>query len=626
MRFIMLVLLFGMVVPTFSATEKDSLNVPFKDRIAIHTNSVGWLLMTPNLGIEYSFIQNDLKKVSALVHGRYNPASLKTYNPSYVYNIGGARAEVRWYYRTRYISQGEASLDSLECAKFGRFRNFWNKLTTRPYSLLARENPRNHRAYYIGPYLAFDKYTIKLAKTGYQGYSFGFGATMGYSIPLYHYKNGSAIDFELGFSAGLAMSMNDMFHYNADVDCYEYAGSKPLHLVPFPVVTDARVAFVYRLNSIREQLQGIDQEKIDGFAAVYELRKSYDEKIAHFMLPHHYEEVVENNDTIKKKIVHEDYLSSDSIKAWNAVIEEKNERIRAINQLALQSSEVDSTMLLEELRLLYNYIEIPEKMFAQYDRKIPNKDVASIRELNDEYLNGLLDKYSIVDRDDVKKETNLGQVEDQLMNSYSTLRLRLLEKNDSVSEIRLIDLMVLAVSNVNGRISTFNSKYNISVSDKTIEYDAIPAQMEVITGEAGRGYGLDFVSGVDTLALAAPQSYSFKALNDKIEAQNVYKQVVLENMLGYSLTSKGTATKVKTGKKKEKNKDKSKKEKVKKTKQGKKEKSSSADESVDNVKEENSGDVLSETSVNEELKTEASQNTADVLEQDMPDGEKEVTD
>ena len=65
MRFIMLVLLFGMVVPTFSATEKDSLNVPFKDRIAIHTNSVGWLLMTPNLGIEYSFIQNDLKKVSA---------------------------------------------------------------------------------------------------------------------------------------------------------------------------------------------------------------------------------------------------------------------------------------------------------------------------------------------------------------------------------------------------------------------------------------------------------------------------------------------------------------------------------------------------------------------------------
>jgi hypothetical protein len=238
----------------------------------------------------------------------------------------------------------------------------------------------------------------------------------------------------------------------------------------------------------------------------------------------------------------------------------------------------------------------------------------------------LLDKYSIVDRDDVKKETNLGQVEDQLMNSYSTLRLRLLEKNDSVSEIRLIDLMVLAVSNVNGRISTFNSKYNISVSDKTIEYDAIPAQMEVITGEAGRGYGLDFVSGVDTLALAAPQSYSFKALNDKIEAQNVYKQVVLENMLGYSLTSKGTATKVKTGKKKEKNKDKSKKEKVKKTKQGKKEKSSSADEPVDNVKEENSGDVLSETSVNEELKTEAPQNTADVLEQDLPDGEKEITD
>lgn len=615
MRFIMLVLLFGMVVPTFSATEKDSLNVPFKDRIAIHTNSVGWLLMTPNLGIEYSFIQNDLKKVSALVHGRYNPASLKTYNPNYVYNIGGARAEVRWYYRTRYISQGEASLDTLGCAKFGRFRNFWNKLTTRPYSLLARENPRKHRAYYIGPYLAFDKYTIKLAKTGYQGYSFGFGATMGYSIPLYHYKNGSAIDFELGFSAGLAMSMNDMFNYNADVDCYEYAGSKPLHLVPFPVVTDVRVAFVYRLNSIREQLKGIDQEKIDGFAAVYELRKSYDEKRKLFVEPMVYKD--------GKKVDNEYYLSSDSIKAWNKVIEQKNVKIREINRIAMLDSRVDSAMLLQELRPYYEYVEVPEKMFNQYNKVIPNKNVTSIRELNDEYLNGLLDKYAEVEADN-------GEFDRLFLVSYNKLRTKMLdEKKDSTSDIRLIELMVDAFDNVNtSSISQFNKKYNIPSYVSRIEYDRMPSKMvaPVAVEERRTAYLINFVFGVDSIAFAEPQSYSFRGMNAEIEAQNVYKQVVLENMLGYSLTSKGTATKVKTGKKKEKNKDKSKKEKVKKTKQGKKEKSSSADEPVDNVKEENSGDVLSETSVNEELKTEAPQNTADVLEQDLPDGEKEVTD
>ncbi len=627
MRLLVFLMLSSVLVPAYSAMEKDSLNVPFKDRIAIHTNSVGWLLMTPNLGVEYSFIQNDLKKVSALVHGRYNPASLSTYNPDYVYNIGGARAEVRWYYRTRYVSQGELQLDSLECAKYGRFKNFWNKLTTRPYSLLARENPRRHLAFYLGPYLAFDKYTIKFAKTGYQGYAFGFGATAGYSIPLYQYKNGSAIDFEMGFSVGFAMSMNDMFYYNADVDCYEYAGSKGFHFVPFPVITDARVAFVYRLNSIRGQIQGVDQAKIDEYAAVYELRKSYDDKMAHFVLPYRYEKVVEGNDTVNKKIMHEDYLSSDTVKALNLLIKEKNDRIRAINQLALQSSEVDSTMLLKELRLLYDYIEIPEKMFAQYDRMIPNRTVASIKELDDEYLNELLEEYSIVDRDDVKKETNLGQVEDQLMNSYETLRLRLLEKNDSVSDVRLIDLMVLAVSNVNGRISAFNSKYNTSVSDKAIEFDAVPVQMEVITGEAGRGYGLDFVFGIDTLALATPQSYSFKALNDEIEAQNVYRQAVLEDMLGHSLLPKGDAANEKVGKKKGKSKEKNnieevENQKVKKTKQSKKVKPSSSDLSVDGGE----GDASSETSVNEKSETDAVQNAADFLEQDLPGGEKELAD
>lgn len=598
-RLLSLFLLLGIAVPVCSAAEKDSLTVSFKDRVAIHTNTVGWLLMTPNLGVEYSFIQNDLKKVSALVHGRYNPASLKTYNPNYVYNIGGARAEVRWYYRTRYVSQGEMKLDSLECAKHGRFKNFWNKLTTRPYSLLARENPRRHRAFYLGPYLAFDKYTIKFSKTGYQGCSFGFGATAGYSIPLYQYNNGSAIDFEMGLSAGVAMSMNDMFTYQPDVDCYSYAGSKGLHFVPFPVVTDARVAFVYRMNSIREQIQGIDQKKIDEYAAIYELRKDYDEKIADFVLPYHVKKVVENNDTVVKKILHDAYIPSDSLKAWNKVLEEKNSIIREFNRQALLSSKVDSTMLLEELRLYYEYIEIPEKMFAQYDRVLPNKEVVTLADLNNDYLNVLLQEYAIVDRDEVKN-TGLGQIEDPLLFSYSSLRNKLMEKEDSVSGIRLIDLMVQAVSNMNANIKAFNGKYNVSASGKTIEYDAMPAKMEVITGEAGRGYGLDFVSGVDTLALAVPQSYSFKALNDEIEARNVYKQALLENILDHSHASKGDADDKKSAQKnKKKNKEKDNKEKIKKTKQGKKEKSSSDEISVDNAAVEGSGELTLEMFMNE---------------------------
>lgn len=540
-RLLVLFMLFATSVPTCFATEKDSLNVPFKDRIAIHTNAVEWLLMTPNLGVEYSFIQNDLKKVSALLHGKYNPNSFTTFNPNIVYNIGGARGEVRWYYRTRHISQGEVMLDSLERAKYGAFKSFWKKLTTRPYSFWGKKNPRKHRAYYIGPYMAFDKYTIKLSKRGYQGYSFGFGATAGYSIPLYHYKDGSAVDFELGFSVGMAMSMNDMFTYNSDIDCYPYAGSKAFHVVPFPVLADARVGFVYRINSIREQITGINQEKLDNYAAIYELHKSYDEKITSFILPYHIEKVVENNDTVEKKILHDAYLPADSIRAWNKVVAEKNSRIREINKQALLLSAVDSTMLLEELRPYYEYIEVPEKMFSQYNHMIPNKDVEKVAELENEYLNSLLEEYAVVDKDVVKEETGLGQVEDPLLFSYGSLRSKLLEKNDSVSGIRLIDLMVHAVSNINSNVKFFNEKYNKSHSGKSVEYDALPVTMEVITGEAGKGYGLDFVFGVDTFALAQPQNYSFKALNDEIEAQNVYKLVAIEDLMEQAATKKSVA-------------------------------------------------------------------------------------
>ena len=546
-------LLTGMLMPAYSAADKDSLNVPFKERIGFHTNTVDWLLLTPNLGVEYSFIQNKYEKVSALLFGKYNPNSSMNINPALVYNIGGARGEVRWYFRTRHISDGEAKLDSLDRAKHGRFGVFWRKLTTRPYSFLAKKNPRLHRAYYIGPYLNFDKYTIKLSAIGYQGYSLGLGATAGYSIPLYQYKNGSSVDFELGFSLGMAMSWNDKFGYDSDADCYYYAGSNSFHVVPSPIVSDLHVAFVYRLKSIREQIVDVRMDKLEELSAIYELRSSYDEKIANFKYPSHIEKTKDGRDSI---VVHTEYLPSDSIAAWNVVVNEKNERIREINRRALESGvELDSAMLLDELRLCYEYVELPEKMFAQYDRLLPNKEIKSVSELNDEYLDGLLENYSVVNADN-------GEFDKQLVNSYGTLRGRLLEKNDSTSEIRLLDLMVHAISNINGSsIKAFNDKYHCSIAGKEVEYDAMPVKMLAplqIDEERKATYPVDFVFGVDTLALSSSQKFSFKGMNTEIEAKNVYKLVLLEDLLDTTLTpeNKSAAKAVKEKKSKKKSKDK----------------------------------------------------------------------
>ena len=194
-------------------------------------------------------------------------------------------------------------------------------------------------------------------------------------------------------------------------------------------------------------------------------------------------------------------------------------------------------------------------MFAQYDRLLPNKEIKSVSELNDEYLDGLLENYSVVNADN-------GEFDKQLVNSYGTLRGRLLEKNDSTSEIRLVDLMVHAISNINGSsIKAFNDKYHCSIAGKEVEYDAMPVKMLAplqIDEERKATYPVDFVFGVDTLALSSSQKFSFKGMNTEIEAKNVYKLVLLEDLLDTTLTpeNKSAAKAVKEKKSKKKSKDK----------------------------------------------------------------------
>jgi hypothetical protein len=56
--------------------------------------------MTPNVGLEYDIVHNKYKKVSLNLSGRYNWNSNFKSTQRYVYNIAGAKAEARWYFRT----------------------------------------------------------------------------------------------------------------------------------------------------------------------------------------------------------------------------------------------------------------------------------------------------------------------------------------------------------------------------------------------------------------------------------------------------------------------------------------------------------------------------------------------
>ena len=80
----------------------DTLSV--RDRIALRTNAVDWLLLTPNIGIEYSLGNTNWNRWTIGANVKGNPETSHTFNPGTVYNLMDIRTEVRNYWRTRDMS------------------------------------------------------------------------------------------------------------------------------------------------------------------------------------------------------------------------------------------------------------------------------------------------------------------------------------------------------------------------------------------------------------------------------------------------------------------------------------------------------------------------------------------
>jgi hypothetical protein len=154
-----------------------------------------------------------------------------------LFNILDIRPEFRYYYRTVAAKK--------HSDKFNLER-----------LLKERKHPRSWRAQYIGAYVNYGNYALKFSKRGYQGDVYGLGATFGYGLPMYEYKRGF-IDVELGLSVGLQLAVKDVFVHNPDGFVYMKVTSESegLHLTPFPVVSEVRVAFAWRSKSIKDKVK-----------------------------------------------------------------------------------------------------------------------------------------------------------------------------------------------------------------------------------------------------------------------------------------------------------------------------------------------------------------------------------
>lgn len=249
-RFLFIVLLFLFPFLSFSQDlnrsktneEKDSI-IPFKYRVAFRTNTVDWILMLPNLGLEFDLSKSPYNRIALSVNAKGNWSMYHHPKPELIYKLQNVRVELKKYGRT-----------SARYEKDGMKRGFGEKLND--FFNMRVKNPNYWRAYYWGLYFDIGGYDFKFSEQGHSGKYVGVGISLGYGIPLLEYKNG-ALDLELGASIGAVYAECNSYVYNMDYDDFVDKSSVKRFL-PYPVISDLRVALVYRFSSIRNKYKLTD--------------------------------------------------------------------------------------------------------------------------------------------------------------------------------------------------------------------------------------------------------------------------------------------------------------------------------------------------------------------------------
>ena len=214
------------------------------DRFSIRTNTIDWLLLTPNIGVEYELRGVEWNHWAVGMNFRYNWQTKHTYQPAQVYNIAEVKADVRYYWRTRsYYSKSE---QQMYAAKNNHKRNFFKRLTS-----TLRDSVRHpNTTYYRGAFLAYNKYSFLLfGNKGYQGNAVVGGLTIGMIKPLYQFADGNSVDLDMGLNLGVCFTEKDEYFHDRESNCYPLVKHNDWSVVPFPVLNEARIAFVYRLGT-----------------------------------------------------------------------------------------------------------------------------------------------------------------------------------------------------------------------------------------------------------------------------------------------------------------------------------------------------------------------------------------
>lgn len=211
-------------------TKEKTKALPFSDRWSIRTNTIDWITTVPNIAVEFDVSDSVYNRWSLGAGFKFNYIPRSTdFSARFTYKIAEARLETRKYFRSYQMFPYRSGHRSQ------RRKGWW-------------------RAYYVGPYVSYTYYAVQFSDPAYKGKAISAGITGGYNVPLYETRNGGAIDLDMGLSVGALY-----------VDHLKLKNGVPeniARILPYPMLTDLRVGFVYRWRFVRRKYVELNEEKI----------------------------------------------------------------------------------------------------------------------------------------------------------------------------------------------------------------------------------------------------------------------------------------------------------------------------------------------------------------------------
>lgn len=212
------------------------------ERWSLKTNTLGWLLLTPNMGVEYSLSASPYNTWTLSGNVRASIGTEPDVLDYSQYKVYGGRLELRKYWHNRGRDPQNA------------YENIFDAAFSHE-----RFNARTWRGYYFGLYAGYDNAKLKFSREGYRGDVYQVGVSYGLVRPIYNYPN-SVLDLEFGINVGAAYLNGHKYELdkinNRYVNIRERKG-----FAHFPIVSDISVSLVYRYGPSIKNRHRYDQAK-----------------------------------------------------------------------------------------------------------------------------------------------------------------------------------------------------------------------------------------------------------------------------------------------------------------------------------------------------------------------------